>query len=48
MTPVIERSAGCRVRDLDGDEYVEFGRGLRSVTLGHGFEPVMDALRSRG
>jgi len=48
MAPVIERGAGCRVWDLDGDEYVEFGRGLRSVTLGHGFEPVMDALRSRG
>jgi len=44
-TPVIERGAGCRVRDLDGDEYVEFGSGLRSVTLGHGFEPVMDAVR---
>ena len=48
MTPVIERGAGCRVRDLDGDEYVEFGSGLRSVTLGYGFEAVMDALRSRG
>lgn len=40
---MIERGAGCRVWDLDGDEYVEFGGGLRSVTLGHGFEPVMDA-----
>ena len=40
---MIERGAGCRVWDLDGDEYVEFGAGLRSVTLGHGFEPVMDA-----
>jgi glutamate-1-semialdehyde 2,1-aminomutase len=45
MTPVIERGAGCRVRDLDGDEYVEFGSGLRSVTLGHRFEPVIDAVR---
>lgn len=45
MAPVIERGAGCRVWDLDGDEYVEFGSGLRSVTLGHGFEPVMDAVR---
>ena len=48
MAPVIERGAGCRVWDLDGDEYVEFGSGLRSVTLGYGFEAVMDALRSRG
>ena len=47
MTPVIERGAGCRVWDLEGDEYVEFGSGLRSVTLGHGFEPVMDAMAAR-
>ena len=45
MAPVIERGAGCRVWDLDGNEYVEFGNGLRSVTLGHGFEPVLDAVR---
>jgi len=45
MAPVIERGAGCRVWDLDGNKYVEFGSGLRSVTLGHGFEPVIDAVR---
>ena len=45
MAPVIERGAGCRVWDLDGNEYVEFGNGLRSTTLGHGFEPVMSAVR---
>ena len=47
MAPVIKRGAGCRVWDLDGNEYVEFGSGLRSVTLGHGFEPVLHAVRSR-
>jgi glutamate-1-semialdehyde 2,1-aminomutase len=35
MAPVLERGAGCRVWDLDGNEYVEFGSGLRSTTLGH-------------
>ena len=25
MAPVIERGAGCRVWDIDGNEYVEFG-----------------------
>ena len=45
MAPVIERGAGCRVWDLDGNEYVEFGSGLRSVTLGHGSEPVLAAVR---
>lgn len=46
MAPVIERGAGCRVWDLDGNEYVEFNSGLRSTTLGHGFEPVVRAARS--
>ena len=45
MAPVIERGAGCRVWDLDGNEYVEFGSGLRSNLLGHGFEPVVRAVR---
>ena len=34
MAPVIERGAGCRVWDIDGNEYVEFGSGLRSNLLG--------------
>src|SRR6185312_1786276 len=45
MAPVIERGAGCRVWDVDGNEYVEFGSGLRSNLLGHGFEPVVRAAR---
>jgi len=45
MAPVIERGAGCRVWDIDGNEYVEFGSGLRSNILGHGFEPVVRAVR---
>ena len=45
MAPVIERGTGCRVWDIDGNEYVEFGSGLRSNLLGHGFEPVVRAVR---
>jgi glutamate-1-semialdehyde 2,1-aminomutase len=45
MAPVIERGAGCRVWDIDGNEYIEFGSGLRSNLLGHGFEPVVRAVR---
>lgn len=45
MAPVIERGSGCRVWDIDGNEYVEFGNGLRSTTLGHGYEPVLSAVR---
>lgn len=43
MAPVIERGSGCRVWDIDGNEYVEFGSGLRANILGHGFGPVLRA-----
>ncbi len=37
------RGAGCHVWDADGNEYVEYGMGLRAVTLGHGSAPAVDA-----
>ena len=37
------RGAGCHVWDADDNEYIEYGMGLRAVTLGHGFEPVVQA-----
>lgn len=39
----IERGAGCRVWDVDGNEFIEYGMGLRSVTLGHGHPRVVEA-----
>ena len=42
MPVVIARGAGCRVEDLDGNRYVEYGMGLRAVTLGHA-EPRVTA-----
>ena len=39
----IARGKGCHVWDLDGNEFIEYGMGLRAVTLGHGFEPVVEA-----
>jgi glutamate-1-semialdehyde 2,1-aminomutase len=45
MAPVIERGFGCRVWDIDGNEYIEFGSGLRANLLGHGHEPVLRAAR---
>ena len=32
---LIARGAGCRVWDTDGNEFIEYGMGLRAVTLGH-------------
>ncbi|MDO3650869.1 glutamate-1-semialdehyde 2,1-aminomutase [Nocardia mangyaensis] len=43
MAPVLVRGKGARVWDVDGNEFVEYGMGLRAVTLGHGFEPVLRA-----
>lgn len=37
------RGKGCHVWDVDGNEYIEYGMGLRSVTLGHAYEPVVEA-----
>lgn len=42
----IARGKGCHVWDIDGNEFIEYGMGLRSVTLGHAFEPVVEAARS--
>lgn len=44
MAPVLVRGSGCRVTDCDGNEFVEYGMGLRAVTLGHGYRPVVDAV----
>lgn len=40
----ITRGAGCHVWDTDGHEFIEYGMGLRAVTLGHGFPPVVEAV----
>lgn len=47
MAPYIVRGAGCRVWDLDGNAFIEFGSGLRAVTLGHAYAPVVQAAREQ-
>jgi glutamate-1-semialdehyde 2,1-aminomutase len=39
----IVRGQGCHVWDLDGREFIEYGMGLRAVTLGHAFPEVVAA-----
>src|SRR5690606_20673815 len=41
----IARGSGCRVEDVDGNEYIEYGMGNRAVGLGHAFAPVVAAAR---
>jgi glutamate-1-semialdehyde 2,1-aminomutase len=44
MSPgFIVRGNGCHVWDVDGNEFIEYGMGLRAVTLGHAYEPVVEA-----
>ena len=39
----IVRGKGCHVWDVDGNQYIEYGMGLRAVTLGHAYEPIVEA-----
>lgn len=39
----IVRGEGCHVWDVDGNEFIEYGMGLRSVALGHCYRPVVEA-----
>jgi len=39
----IVKGKGCHVWDADGNEFIEFGMGLRAVALGHAYEPVIEA-----
>ncbi|HEY3466159.1 MAG TPA: glutamate-1-semialdehyde 2,1-aminomutase [Amycolatopsis sp.] len=45
MAPVISHGRGGHVWDVDGNEYVEYGSGLRAVSLGHAHPRVLDAVR---
>ena len=36
----IVRGKGCHVWDVDGNEFIEYGMGLRAVTRGHAHEAV--------
>ncbi len=44
LAPVLTHGLGCRVWDADGNEYLEYGMGLRAVVLGHGRPEVVEAV----
>lgn len=44
--PFIARGSGSHVWDLDGNEFIEYGMGLRSVGLGHAFPRVIEAVKN--
>jgi len=43
----LNRAQGCRVWDLDGNEYIDFNSGLASITLGYKDPDVNYAVRSQ-
>ncbi|HEX6357337.1 glutamate-1-semialdehyde 2,1-aminomutase [Actinophytocola sp.] len=47
MAPVISHGRGARVWDVDGNEYVEYGSGLRAVSLGHAHPRVVEAVHKQ-
>ncbi len=40
----IVRGLGSHVWDADGNEFIEYGMGLRAVTLGHAYPAVIDVV----
>ena len=40
------RGKGSHVWDVDGNEFIDWGMGLASVSLGHAYEPVLEAVRA--
>lgn len=44
---LIARGQGCRVWDTDGQAYLDWGMGLRSVILGHAYPRVLEAVRAQ-
>lgn len=44
MPSYIVRGKGSHVWDADGNEFIEYGNGLRSVSLGHAFDPINEAV----
>ncbi|MEP7204201.1 MAG: glutamate-1-semialdehyde 2,1-aminomutase [Ilumatobacteraceae bacterium] len=43
---VISHGKGSHVWDADGNEFIEYGMGLRAVGLGHAYPEVVDAVRA--
>lgn len=47
MPLYVTRGMGCHVWDRNGNEYIEYGMGLRAVSLGHAYAPVIEAAHSQ-
>src|SRR5437773_2171052 len=41
------RARGCRIWDVDGNEYVDYVNGLGPISLGYGYPAVDEAIRAQ-
>ena len=44
---VVESAKGCIVKDLDGNEYIDFNSGLVCMNVGHNHPKVISAIKSQ-
>ncbi len=42
---VVESGKGCIIRDVDGNEYIDFNSGLACLNVGHSHPKVIDAIK---
>ncbi len=42
---IIDRGSGCKVWDVDGNEFTDMAMSLGTVIMGHAYEPVLEAVR---
>lgn len=47
MPVYVAKGKGSRIWDVDGNEFIEYGNGIRSVGLGHAFEPIVKAAQEQ-
>jgi len=43
----LAKGKGCRVWDVDGNEYIDFRNGLGPVSLGYGYDAVDEAVKAQ-
>jgi 4-aminobutyrate aminotransferase len=44
---VVESGKGCIVRDVDGNEYIDFNSGLACLNVGHNHPKVVEAIKNQ-
>ena len=42
---IIEKGRGCRLWDVDGNEWHDFAMSLGTIILGHAYKPVLEAVQ---